>query len=641
VRWAAVLLLACAAHGGEIHEGWFLVNNSGQAKLTQKNRIAEFGRATGGGMDVLRANLKQAPAPGQEFLLKAKFKADRVGNGWFKIFFYDKNGTDLGQGQDVKSLRGSYDWQEIVLDQKAPEGTASATIMVLLVQPGTLWVKDIRFEPKGEVARKPVDNKLAKWLDRNAVEVRTLSIDGDLRDLDRFARQLRGVRVVQLGENTHGDGAAFAAKCRLIRWLHEKMGFDVVAFESGMYECDRATRMLKPGADPVAVMRASIFPIWHTKQTKPLFEYLVAQSGTRKPMALTGFDIRTSGEGAKNLVPDALSALKAVGVSPATVPSVETLAALFRKHREALVEEHGARETAFLDRCLELRVIRNRFEGMLPEGEDRLLGGDRAPGAPAQEDHAGRQADVRGRDDGRRARQERARQQALHHRVHRARRGGGTVDARAVPGAAARPGLGRGAAVPLRQAVPAGAAQVRAVQVADAHGADDLSARPEGELVQGRRRGLLHRRHGARRRASLGAARAEAVQRQLVAFEDEAVRQVLAELVRRPHAAFDVVDLAAFPATEVVVVRLHRLVARPPVSDDHLLHLACLFHLAQRAVDGRLAERRARPLRRREQLFGQQRTGGGLQGLTDRFALLGGAQHGHRIRGAIRSRSAQ
>jgi len=376
-RATLLLLLAAAAGADELDVRWFLVNNTGAAAMKKEKKAVRFERARGNGMDVLRGDLKKAPAPGSEFLLKARFKGKDVGNAWFKILFYDANGENLGQGRDVKPLRGTYDWKELVLDQKAPDKTASAAIMILLVQPGTLWIDDLRLEPKKRKKdeRKPLDRKLGRWLDRHAVEVRTLSMDGPLDDLDAFRKHLRGVRVVQLGENTHGDGAAFAAKCRLIRWLHEHMGFDVVAFESGLFECDRATRLLKPGADPVEVMRASIFPIWHAVQVVPLFRYLVAQSATRNPMALTGFDIRTSGRDAEKLLPEALGALRAAGFSPATQPDAAALAKLFADNREKLVESHGAREVAFLERSLQCRVARDRFEPM--QGSERTNFRDR------------------------------------------------------------------------------------------------------------------------------------------------------------------------------------------------------------------------------------------------------------------------
>ena len=58
-----------------MHSGWFLVNNSGAASMKKEKDGVRIERPRGNGMDLLRAKLKTAPAPGQKFLLKAKFTA--------------------------------------------------------------------------------------------------------------------------------------------------------------------------------------------------------------------------------------------------------------------------------------------------------------------------------------------------------------------------------------------------------------------------------------------------------------------------------------------------------------------------------------------------------------------------------------
>ena len=72
---------------------------------------------------------------------------------------------------------------------------------------------------------------------------------------------------------------AFHAKARLIRFLHEKMGFDVVAWESGLLDCRLADGALRTGASAREVAQRGIFPIWSAgKAIEPAFEYLSSGS---------------------------------------------------------------------------------------------------------------------------------------------------------------------------------------------------------------------------------------------------------------------------------------------------------------------------------------------------------------------------
>src|SRR6476646_1280732 len=76
------------------------------------------------------------------------------------------------------------------------------------------------------------------WLKEHAVGLRSIDpADEDFADLEPLRKVIGDARIVQLGEQSHGDGATFHAKARLIKFLHQKMGFDVLAFESGLYDC--------------------------------------------------------------------------------------------------------------------------------------------------------------------------------------------------------------------------------------------------------------------------------------------------------------------------------------------------------------------------------------------------------------------
>ena len=120
------------------------------------------------------------------------------------------------------------------------------------------------------------------------------SVDGDtFADLQFFKTVLKDRRIVQLGESGHGIAEFNHAKVRLIKFLHQQMGFDVIAFESGLFECYNANARAATDA-ALATMRNCIFGVWHTNEVLPLFDYIKSTWSTSRPLTLAGFDTQIS-----------------------------------------------------------------------------------------------------------------------------------------------------------------------------------------------------------------------------------------------------------------------------------------------------------------------------------------------------------
>lgn len=123
-------------------------------------------------------------------------------------------------------------------------------------------------------------------------------MDEDFSDLAKLKEALErdSVQIVMLGEQTHGDGTTFHAKTRLIKFLHQQMGFDVLAFESGLYDCTRAWDSILAIGDYDKHIKKAVFPMWvNTVESKQLIDYLQSSLGTESKLELSGFDSQITG----------------------------------------------------------------------------------------------------------------------------------------------------------------------------------------------------------------------------------------------------------------------------------------------------------------------------------------------------------
>jgi len=135
------------------------------------------------------------------------------------------------------------------------------------------------------------------WLAQHAIPMRSLaSDDDDFTDLRPLREAIGDARVVLLGEESHASGTNMRAISRLIRFLHQEMGFDVIAFESGLYDMWKVWQLMQAGHEPVDAMRQGLHFVWsRAADFQPLARYLGQQAGGPHPLEVSGVDCQLTG----------------------------------------------------------------------------------------------------------------------------------------------------------------------------------------------------------------------------------------------------------------------------------------------------------------------------------------------------------
>ena len=163
-------------------------------------------------------------------------------------------------------------------------------------------------------------NGIKKFVKQAAVPITTIDPNAtNYFDLEVIGNAIGEAKIVMLGEQDHGDAPTFLAKTRLIKYLHEEKGFNIVAFESDFFGLNYGWDNLKKEKGLLdSFIQMNILPIWtycHTCRNL-FYQYIPDSYNTNRPITITGFDNQMVLQySSKNIVSKLDSVLRSLDVA--------------------------------------------------------------------------------------------------------------------------------------------------------------------------------------------------------------------------------------------------------------------------------------------------------------------------------------
>lgn len=165
--------------------------------------------------------------------------------------------------------------------------------------------------------------EVTAWLAQNAVPLSGgLTAGAPTADLRPLREVLDGVRIVGLGESTHGTREFFQLKHRLLEYLVTELGFTVLAMEASASAGPAVDAYVRDGVgDPAQVLTGLGFWTWRTEEVLDMIEWMRAYNDGRpeaEKVRFAGIDPQRSG--------DSLAVLEAflTSVAPERLPALHS-----------------------------------------------------------------------------------------------------------------------------------------------------------------------------------------------------------------------------------------------------------------------------------------------------------------------------
>jgi len=137
-------------------------------------------------------------------------------------------------------------------------------------------------------------NKIKSYVGSELKTIQSINPDSvNFDDMQYIGEAIGNSRIVMLGEQAHGDGATYLAKSRLIKYLHEKKGFTVLAFESDLFALTTGWETLHKDKKSIQqFFRNNLYPIWSSCQqcSDLLYSYIPITYAGNSPLKIAGID---------------------------------------------------------------------------------------------------------------------------------------------------------------------------------------------------------------------------------------------------------------------------------------------------------------------------------------------------------------
>lgn len=176
--------------------------------------------------------------------------------------------------------------------------------------------------------------EVVAWMDQNAVPIGSTDPDEAPGDLPALPCVLDGVRVVGMGEVTHGTREFFRLRHRLLRRLVTEMGFTILAIEGGYSAAQVIDDYVANGTgERSAVLAAFGHAMWDVEEIGEALDWIRAHNESvpdSKKVRFHGLDVWNSRAGRAEV----LAYLRRV--APERLPAVEGAF-----HAVASSETHG------------------------------------------------------------------------------------------------------------------------------------------------------------------------------------------------------------------------------------------------------------------------------------------------------------